>query len=186
MNFSMSVTSTTARTSNATQPEMEVTCTGGKFKLNNLATTLLGVESGNYVAFVSNMDAVNAWALQERKDLNSEEVRGHYQFGVMKGYEEVDASGKTIMTKDRKTGEEIIKCKGAKCASINNKAGIGQIVEFTDAKHYPALGGNTEMIQIFKLDAENVSTVECEDGEVREFFPIVFDREEAKQEKKKN
>ena len=185
MNFSMKVTSTTSRTSGSTKPEISVTCTEGKFKANDLATTILDVESGNYLASVSNMDEVNKWALENKKELSSEEVTGHYQFGIMKGYQEFDANGEAIMTKDRKTGEEAPRFKGSKLLSINNKLGVGQICEFTDNKHYPAMGGNNEMIIIYKLDMENVETVECEDGEVREYYPLVREREEPKQVKTK-
>ena len=185
MNFSMKVTSTTSRTSGSTKPEIEVTCTDGKFKANDLATNKLNVESGDCLAFVSNMDAVNTWALENNLELRSQEVMEKYQFGIMKGYAELDANGEQIMTKDRKTGEEVPRFKGSKLLSINGKAGVGQICEFTDNKHYSAMGGNNEMIQIFTLDMQNVGTVECEDGEEREFYPLVYDREEPKQVKVK-
>ena len=47
------------------------------------------------------------------------------------------------------------------------------------------MGGDNEMIIIYKLDMENVETVECEDGETREYYPLVREREEPKQVKTK-
>lgn len=199
--FGFSVVNTGVRPATTTEPEIIVTVTEGKLRLNQAASKLLVVASGDRVMFLSNEDALlTAVAAGE---ISKDEVAELLQFAVAKGIEEKNAKGdvikvRKICTKEEKdalaagvyTGEldeEQLpiedKFKGSKLASNGNQAQIGAILEFSDSTNYRPLGGNPDVNKVYSIVEEEKQEIEIfngyEDVPVT-IYPIVFVRDEEK------
>ena len=143
--------STSSRPAKFGTPVLEVVTTDNKLKIYEKASSLVKVETGDYLALINNDDG----------DTSPENLI----WGITKGWVKMDANGKAMISKNRKTGEEEDAHHGSKLASVGQKPGLGQILNFTDANNYPLLKVQASFYDI----AEEAVKVEI-DGEEREVF----------------
>ena len=174
--FGFAASTTKAKPRRSNDPELTITSTNAKFKLNEAATEAIGVKHGDYVILTSTEAQILEHAAAE--GIKGEELEAlkaeHLAYG--------------IALVPAESGEV-----GAKVASNSKKKVVGSIVEFNDATTYSKLGGNNELNIIY-----SVGKVKDEEGNLVPFvqegvelnvdgvemtvdvYPITFSKEVAK------
>jgi len=194
--FGFAVASTNARPAKTGTPELHVTVTKDKFRINQAAARILNIVSGDRLMFISNEAAVRMAVIDG--ELNEEDVEANIVFAIAKGVpalkkgniqfgpkrltkaEEVALADKTYIGDVDENGRPIeVMYKGFKVASTNGSTDPGQIVEGSDALNYIPLKGNAERTAIWELDVEGKFDMEVEGLNVP-CYPMTFDRYEDK------
>ena len=193
--FALANASSSIRSSKVTAPQLILTVTQDKVKINEQASILLGIANGDNLAFVNNAQeitkAVSDGILEgtenpnEFIDLETNEVIKVF-WGITKGYPKLDSKGLPVMTRDRVTHNDVPAFVGCKMSNVTGAIGVGMNLEGSDSKNYRMLQGSTASNMIYDILAKDKMTVTI-DGEERCVYPIEFSTEIAKipREKKK-
>ena len=193
--FALANASSSIRPSKITTPQLILTVTQDKVKINEQASILLGIANGDNLAFVNNAQeitkAVSDGILEgtenpnEFIDLETNEVVKVF-WGITKGYPKLDSKGLPVMTRDRVTHKDVPAFVGCKMANVTGAVGVGMNLEGSDSKTYRMLQGSTASNMVYDILAKDKMTVTI-DGEERCVYPIEFSTEIAKipREKKK-
>lgn len=196
--FSFSVATPKSKGELSNVPELMATVTKDKIRLNGALTRKLLLQSGDRLMFISNEQAVlNAVAAGK---VDEKDVKGLIQYAIAKSVPVVDDKGqiKTSIRRLSKEESDLLEqgkldCEldkngrpietafyGFKLASTTGTAGYGQILEGSDATHWPALDGNENSHKVYTLgDAVEVEV----SGETVTAYALVYDRDEAKAER---
>ena len=203
MKFEFGVSSTTKRVSKSNVPELTLTPTENKLKINEVASRLLQLRHGDHIMVISNVDAVIDAAIEQ--GLTGEDytnfLKENASYALAKGVaitkngEEVWGT-KKLTTDERKAVEagtyegEVddagnpieIKYHGAKLANSSKNLNYGNILEFSDSKHYPLLGGNDNNSVIYEVNKTlNTFTLTIDGQEITiDAYFIEYSREEEK------
>jgi len=196
--FAFSVQSTGKKAAKTTEPELYLTTTNGKVKINEATSRLLGVAPGDHLMFMNNADAVSKAILAGETDEDTPVT-----WGIAKGNLIYGKDGKVeqVIKRLSKAEKEALieagevdeegnpltqytdKLAGFKLASVSGNVGIGSILEGSDAVNWVELGGNNDEIQVYSVSKEPVQ-VEAPNGtespEAVDLFVISLDRSEAK------
>lgn len=194
--FSFAVASTSARPAKTGTPELHVTVTKDKFRVNQAAARILGTISGDRLMFISNEASVRTAVING--DITEEEVEANLVYAIAKGVPALKKGNVQFGPKRLTKAEEValengtydgdvdekgrpieIIFKGFKVASTNGSNDPGQILEGSDALNYVPLKGNEERTAIWELNVENKFIMEVEGVEVP-CYPMSFDRFEEK------
>lgn len=198
-NFAFAVAAPKVKGDVSTTPELMVTCTKDKIRLNSAFTRKLFLQTGDRLMFITNEESLLA-AVAEGK-ITQEEADEQLAFAVAKGVIITDSKGnvRTELKRLTKAEKEEVEAgtyegetneegqpienamHGFKLASNGNEMGYGKILEGSDATRWPQLGGNTEAHKVYTLG--DSITVAVGNAEV-EAYVLVFDRDEAKLERK--
>lgn len=197
--FAFSVATPKSKGDLSTTPELTATVTKDKIRLNGALTRKLLLQHGDRMMFISNEDAIiEAIA---NGTITEEEGKEQLSYAVAKSVPEVDAQGRiyksirrlskaeeaafaadpSAFETDEKGRPVETAMRGFKLSSTSGATGYGQILEGSDATHWPALGGNEEKHRVYKLGEE--FTLEVSGVEVKAYV-LEFDREEEKLERK--
>jgi len=191
--FGFGVESTTSRPAKTSEPELTMIAgVSGKFKLNEAASTLLGVKPGDYIVFVSNRNEVqqaiaeNHPALVEWAEENDANIKDYpVTWGIAKGWAEKDKDGNYLKTRKPLTkvererlieegnvddeghaiAPEMNRYKGSRLSSKSPEARVGMIVEGTDGNNWPVLreGVPEDKHAVYSISKEG-STIEVPNG----------------------
>jgi len=202
--FGLSVVSNKRRSGSA-KPEFTLTTSEGGIKINEAASKLLDIKSGDYLVFVTNHDQITRMIAQKHEDLVqwAEETGNDIAdypifYGIAKGYPAKTSTGEVIMTKvptskkERErlieeghvdeNGEPIIpempRMHGARMSSTNKIAGYGTL-SGSDLTMWQTLNGSEEELTIFDVDIDTVET-ENEYGEKLVVYPLTNRRTKEK------
>lgn len=120
------------------EPQVVAVSTPGGFRLTPIITKLLGLESGDYVAFISNVDDIDraivekderlvAFCEENGLEISSPEavIAIHTEFdmwGIYKGVQEFDAKGNPKTTTERLTKKDKLKFVEANFEEMLEKA----------------------------------------------------------------
>ena len=193
--FALANASSSIRSSKVATPQLILTVTQDKVKINEQASILLGIANGDNLAFVNNAQeitkAVSDGILagtenpNEFTDLETDEVVKVF-WGITKGYPKLDSKGLPVMTRDRVTHNDVPAFVGCKMSNATGATGVGMNLEGSDSKNYRMLQGSTTSNMVYDILAKDKMTVTI-DGEERCVYPIEFSTEIAKipREKKK-
>lgn len=183
----------------STTPELLVTVTKDKIRLNSAMTRKLMVQTGDRLMFITNeADVLRAVAAGE---ITEDEVAENLMFAIAKGVPKVNAKGEVQTELKRLNNAEKaeveagtyegevdedgrpteVAFEGFKLASNGNVEGYGQILEGSDATQWPKLKGSTDAHKVWTIVDE--AMVPVGNSEVKAYI-IGFDREEAKLERK--
>lgn len=197
--FAFSVATPKAKGEVSNVPELTATVTKDKIRLNSALTRKLLLQHGDRLMFISNeaaiIDAIAAGQLTE------EEGKEALVYAIAKSVPELDKNGKVrkairrlskaeeelfakgeLATEVNEDGKPIeVAFHGFKLASTSGTVGYGQILEGSDATHWPALGGNENKHRVFRLGES--TSIEVSGQEVT-VYTLEFDREEEKAERK--
>lgn len=199
--FSFSVATPKSKGELSNVPELMATVTKDKIRLNGALTRKLFLQAGDRLMFISNEQAV--LAAIANGDITEDEAKDAIQYAIAKSVPEVDSKGmvKTSvrrLSKDEQAAFESgkLECEvdekgrpietsfyGFKLASTTDTAGYGQILEGSDATHWPALGGNSEVHKVYTLGDAIALEVS---GEEVTAYALVYDRDEVKAERSKS
>lgn len=195
--FSFSVATPKAKGDVTTTPELWVTCTKDKFRLNGALTRKLGLAAGDRLMFITNEQVVLAAIAAGEIEADSEEAKVIYAIAksvpvvkngriemaprrLTKLEQELFEKGELVCEKDEKGRPVETAFYGFKLASSSNAEGIGNTLEGSDATHWPALEGSTEEHRVYTLGEEIPVTV----GEATvKAYVVEFARVEPKMEK---
>ena len=196
--FSFSVATPKSKGELSNVPEIMMTVTKDKIRLNGALTRKLGLQHGDRLMFITNRDAVlNAVA---EGTIDESQVEENVVYAIAKSVPQIDANGKVKTAARRLSKEEAaafeagkLDCEvdvegkpietafhGFKLASTTGSAGYGQILEGSDATQWPLLGGNEETHKVYVLGESFAHEVS---GQEVTAHILVFDREEAKAER---
>ncbi len=172
MKFEFGVSSTTKRVSKSNVPELVLTPTDNKLKINEVASRLLQLKHGDHIMIISNVDAVVDAAVEQ--GLTGEEyenfIKENASYALTKGVA-ITKNGSEVWGTKKLTAEEKkaldagtyegevddngnpieIKHHGAKLANSSKNENYGSILEFSDSKHYPLLGGSSEKNVVYTI-----------------------------------
>lgn len=185
----------------STTPELTVTCTKDKIRLNSALTRKLLLQTTDRLMFITNEESV--LAAVANGELSEDEVSENLMFAIAKGVIRTNSKGEVITElkrlnkAERKAVDEGTyegevdeegrpiepAMHGFKLASNGNEEGYGRILEGSDATQWPKLKGNTEKHMVYTLGDKIEVTIGNADVEA---YVINFDREEAKLERKKS
>lgn len=199
--FSFAVQVAGKKTAKTTEPELTATSTPGKIKINEAASRLLNLQSGDHLMFLSNKSDVESAVY--KGDLTEEEAQNQIAWGIAKGNVIYGRDGNPVqvtkrLTKDEaralvESGEvdedgnpipqEEDKRAGSKLASPSGQHGVGNTLECSDTNTWNELNGDKEKLQVYSIQKEPVEVTVpngTEEGEVVELYLIEFDRTENK------
>lgn len=196
--FAFSVATPKVKGDVTVNPELTVTVTKDKIRVNTALSRKLNLKDGDRLMFISNEVAV--WDAVADGQLSEDEVQENLVFAIAKGIPRVNSKGQVEMGVKRLKDEEKEALDngtyegevdeegraiepnfhGFKLASNSNSEGFG-ILEGSDATNWPALKGSTEVHRVYSVG----EAVEAPVGESTvTAYVITFEREEAKMERK--
>jgi hypothetical protein len=204
MNFSnFSIASTSKRPQKTNVPELHVTPTKNKLKINEAMSRLLNVVHGEYLMVINNFAQVDEAAAEqhltgaERDAFIEENVAFLLAKGIPMTRNGKAVIGPKILTKEERAdlengtyegevdedGKPIEpKFYGSKLASNTKSTERGQILECSDANNYPMFKGSPDDIKVWVASTTPITvplTIDKEDVTI-EAYEVKFDRVEDK------
>lgn len=205
--FSVSVVSSHKRSGSST-PEFTTTTSEGGIKINEAASKLMDIQSGDTMVIVSNYDKIQkaiadkneqllAWSEETGNDVADYPVF----WGIAKGYPDMTSDGEPILTPERlsksktaryieegkidEDGEAIPdmipRFKGSKMSTANGAAGYG-VLSGSDKTNWELLNGTFDNLIIRTVSTETVE-IANEYGDTIIAYPIVDARDKEKLER---
>lgn len=202
MKFDFAVPSN-KRPQKTTVPELSLTPTKNKLKLNESASLLLGVYHGDNALIINNYDNVVKAAAEEglTGEALTKFLDENVAFAVTKGVNiERDGAvvvGRKVLSKEDKEALDAgkyegpvdkdghpteVKQHGCKLANSQKSASAGVILGFSDAVNYPLMGGRSgEGTVIYTVEGKAITINLPINGEPQEIdvYPLTKSRFEA-------